>query len=330
MNHSHSTPLFTIVIVNYKSNRYTINCLISLKKFIFTEHRIVIVDNSEDINSQQELLSNIRALGLSCLNVNIDDKDIQVEQNIFYLTQSNKGFAAANNSGIVFSKNNFNTDWFWLLNNDTEVKSDILHKISIHISKLDFDNSVGILGNDLFYLNNQTKIQGIGAHFNWFSFGGREVRPDIYTNSNCNASFKKNVDYIIGASMFVSNNFINAVGLMNEIYFLYYEEIDWAIRAKRKGYKLGYCYGAIVYHAEGASIGSGSDFKNKSKLAEFYGMRGKMLFVKEYYSVLIPYLFLTVIISALIRLMNNKRFEAIQSIKMFYIIFIKKEIPKYK
>lgn len=75
--------------------------------------------------------------------------------------------------------------------------------------------------------------------------------------------------------MFVSRRFLDSVGLMNEDYFLYYEELDWARRAIAKGFRLGYVKDSVVYHKEGASLGSGRSAR-RSAISEFYGVRNRL------------------------------------------------------
>ena len=62
------------------------------------------------------------------------------------------------------------------------------------------------------------------------------------------------MDYVAGASMFVRRSFVERVGLMEESYFLYFEELNWSIRG-RSSSRLGYCAAARVYHKESQSIG---------------------------------------------------------------------------
>ena len=76
-------------------------------------------------------------------------------------------------------------------------------------------------------------------------------------------------DFVLGASLAVSRGFLGEVGLMQEDYFLYFEEIDWAVRNSKLGshtYETAFAYGATVFHKAGRSIGSGSArFKRKCR-----------------------------------------------------------------
>ena len=89
-------------------------------------------------------------------------------------------------------------------------------------------------------------------------------------------------DFVVGASMTLTRALLNNVGLMEEKYFLYYEEIDWALRIKGK-FDIGYCNEAIVYHKEGGSIGSSSNKGGRSSTAEYFLMSSKIKFTKSFY-----------------------------------------------
>jgi len=81
---------------------------------------------------------------------------------------------------------------------------------------------------------------------------------------------------------------------MEEKYFLYFEELDWAIRGKKEGgWQLGYAWDAIVYHKEGKSTNSSK--KNISPLTEFYYQRNKILFTKKYFRWNLPFVYATLI-----------------------------------
>jgi GT2 family glycosyltransferase len=88
--------------------------------------------------------------------------------------------------------------------------------------------------------------------------------------------------------MMVTRRFLEDVGSMNETYFLYYEEIDWATRARRGGFHLGYAPDAIVYHKEGGTIGSSANRTKRSLMSEYYLIRSRLLFTRKYYPYFLP------------------------------------------
>jgi hypothetical protein len=204
---------------------------------------------------------------------------------VFIQTGENLGFAGGNNVGIryVLAKNDF--EYIWFLNNDTVIERDALSKLVQKFEKYEkLGKKIGIAGSKLLYYDNPKLIQGIGGIYNkWFAvakhLGVFEEDRGQYDNEDV----LDKIDYIIGASMLVSKDFIKEVGLMCEDYFLYFEEMDWTIRGKKKGYQLAYCWKSKVYHKEGGSIGSSLKGERKSEIADYYGLRNRIVFTKKFY-----------------------------------------------
>jgi GT2 family glycosyltransferase len=97
----------------------------------------------------------------------------------------------------------------------------------------------------------------------------------------------EHLDYVVGASMLISRAFLETVGLMEEDYFLYFEELDWALRAKGR-FRLTYCPNSIVYHKEGGSLGSSSTPRNRSVTSEYYWTRNRIHFTMRFYPYALP------------------------------------------
>jgi GT2 family glycosyltransferase len=93
---------------------------------------------------------------------------------------------------------------------------------------------------------------------------------------------------------------------MCEDYFLYFEEMDWAFRGKQKEWKLGYCWKSKVYHKEGGSIGSSSIGKRKSVLADFYGLKNKIIFTQRYFPYALPTVYLSFLAVAFNRIRRKQ------------------------
>jgi GT2 family glycosyltransferase len=95
------------------------------------------------------------------------------------------------------------------------------------------------------------------------------------------AEVEASLDHLAGASMLVSRAFLQEVGLMDEDYFLYYEESDWAMRARGR-FRLGYADDAVVYHKEGASIGSNHRREQRSRLADYFLVKSRLRFTRKF------------------------------------------------
>jgi hypothetical protein len=87
--------------------------------------------------------------------------------------------------------------------------------------------------------------------------------------------------------LLVTRAFLETVGLMAEDYFLYFEEIDWVMRARGR-FRFGYSPQSVVYHKEGGSIGSHKNRNLRSALTDFYQARNRLVFTRRYFPWLVP------------------------------------------
>lgn len=116
---------------------------------------------------------------------------------------------------------------------------------------------------------------------------------------------EQSLKYVSGASMFVRRSFLERVGLMNEQYFLYFEEIDWASRGQN-AFNLGYCRDATVYHKEGSSIGSNRLRRKRSLFSESYLSRNRVLFMRTYYPCRLPITMLWITSASLLQMATGQ------------------------
>lgn len=266
-------PHVLVVLVNYKRPCDTIACLSSVSQSTGVRLTVAVADNSPEHSGAK-----------------IEDAGRSIFGGNFHILKifNNIGFAGGNNACIKLARDlRLDVDFFWILNNDTTVLSNCLEEMLKKFSRL--DGKIGICGSTLVYHHNQKTVQ---------AYGGSIYRPLTGTmqevgNGNTwpahvdEAEIESKLSYICGASMLVSAQFMKDVGLMEEDYFLFYEEIDWCTRAKKLGYKLGYASKAVVYHKEGASIGTGVGAK-RSLLAEYYGMRNKLKVTRRFFPWALP------------------------------------------
>lgn len=202
----------------------------------------------------------------------------------------NLGFAAANNQALKKAKGEF----ILLLNPDTQVRSGAIGKM---IDFMEKHPKVGILGPTV-------KVVGDGSEA-YFTGGGR-VQPLLATAGHL--KFEKppkepmEVDNVTGAALMIRREVIEKIGLMPEEYFLYYEDTDWCLRAKRAGYQVVYLPEAEVWHYEGSSFrGDKGSFKQI-----YYGAKSGLLFGRRWTpDYLKPFFWLIVAAKFLKRLLIN-------------------------
>lgn len=272
-----------IVLLSYNNTTDTIQCIKSLSMLDYSNIKVIVIENSENPEPFEELKSSIindsynfsyTFLCEDQFNQNISETLICVK------AKYNKGFSAGNNIALKYILNiDSSESLIWILNNDTVVLKDTLKNlVSDYLLKKD-NFKLGIFGSKLMYYHEPNQIQAIGGEFIKNLYTSRHIISD---------KDKSNIDYIVGASMLVSKQFIIDVGLLSEDYFLYYEELDWVYRSAKKGYKIDYCPYAIVYHKEGATIGSSSK-NDKSEFSEIHLFKSRRIFVKKFYKLGIKY-----------------------------------------
>lgn len=203
-------------------------------------------------------------------------------------TGANLGYAGGNNVGLslVLSVAG-EEDAALILNNDTLLTPGC---VSAMAARLATNPELGMCGATVVYARDGRTIQArAGARFQpWFGRAiklgageqlGGTVLPD---------RVEKQLDFVLGAAVMVSRRLLATVGLMYEGYFLYFEEIDWALRARRSGFQLAYAPDAVVLHKEGGTIGSRHERKERSHLADHYLTRGRLLFTKRFFPWYVP------------------------------------------
>lgn len=194
-------------------------------------------------------------------------------------TGGNLGYAGGNNVGIRFALGQPEIDAVWILNNDTVVSPGALGELIRETEA----TGAGICGSTLLYYDRPSVVQTLGGA----SYNARIGLPkhigegEPLVRAPTPDEVRARLDFVNGASMLVTRALIEDVGLMDESYFLYFEELDWALRAGGR-YTLGYAQASVVFHKEGRSIDTrGSD--RKSELSDRYFHRNRLEITRRYF-----------------------------------------------
>ena len=300
-----------VVILNWNGWRHTVRCLESLCRLNGGNAWLVVCDNGSRDDSVQRIRSwaQGRGLGLHSLGrADVEDAAAVREGPGLVLIENgaNLGFAGGNNVGIRFLLNQTDVDYVWILNNDSVADPGALEAA---IERSAADPSIGITGSTIRYLDMPELVQ---------AWGGGAARPSLAaTREFCGAmggacppsaaSVESRLDYVYGAAMLVTRPFLRDVGLMEERYFLYFEELDWALRGKKMGYRLGYAPRSTVFHVQGASTGADARFPaRRSYLSDYYGVRGRILFTAKFYPYFLPLVYGVLAFAALRRVARRQ------------------------
>ncbi len=309
------------IVLNYKAWQETVVCVRSLIAS-GDEMSVVIVDNFSNNDSVENIidyLENARSIPEVRSPVDLYDRGIQVRQldqnetlgrnEVGILARSrNDGFSAGNNSGILLALNDKECSHIWLLNNDTVVAQNTLSKSLRHFQRKE---DMGVLGSRLALYEEPEVLQGYGATFNKFSARSSILgfRNSLVEEQNTLVK----VDSVIGASMLIERSYIENVGLLDEGYFLYREELDWALRGREKGYCSYSSMDTVIYHKQGVSTGNKHlGGKNLSSMKHMF--RSHLRFYKKFYPWLLPIIYI-VVIYRIVRLSRGQGSELLYLLK---------------
>lgn len=339
-DHTRSMGKVYIVILNWNNCWNTIECLESIFKLHYPYFQVIVCDNSSNDGSFEI----IQDWASGKLNVFVPpnhalrsysfppilkplpvlafppEKDLKTCTEYPHLvliqTGANLGFAGGMNVGIRYALESKDMGFVWILNNDTVVEADALRYL---VSRFQEDNGrCGICGSTVFFYDKPSLIQTYGGiHYNsWLGSVKFLCSDEFY---NCREKVEQKMDAVYGASMLVSKKFLEEVGIMSEEYFLYFEELDWAMRGKSKNLKCCYAPESIIYHRSGKST-KASDWnpEKKSLLSDFFLLRNRLLFTRKFFPYAIP----TVYLSLFVSIANRIRRRQWGRIAMIFLILM--------
>jgi hypothetical protein len=197
----------------------------------------------------------------------------------------NLGYAEGNNIGIKYALSH-GADYVLLLNNDTVVDEDIAVQL---LQASNETRNTGIFGCVNYYYNDREKVQFSGGNFNWKT--GDIIDTTRHTIRNISFPLVKEVDTVAGSCLFFPGAIIKTIGLLDNRYFLTFEESDLCCRARKAGYNVYTCMSARVLHKVSVS---GQAQKEGVNILKYYAIRNRFLFLiknspKQFLPVSIPY-----------------------------------------
>jgi N-acetylglucosaminyl-diphospho-decaprenol L-rhamnosyltransferase len=167
----------------------------------------------------------------------------------------------------------------WVLNPDTAPEPDALSQLASYSRR----RGKGMVGSRLVLMAEPDRVQTRGLCYR--PFRAVTLAVDRYALSSHEPDpddVERRLDSPSGASIYATRPLIEQIGLMDERYFLYFEDLDWGRRAKKAG-AVGYAHQSIVFHKGGSTIGTATRRADKSRLAVYLEARNRILFVKENY-----------------------------------------------
>lgn len=281
-----NNPSVHIILLNYNGYKDTIDCIKSLQSIEYPNYKIVVVDNKSTNESEKHIKEFIK-----------ENKFVH-----FIQTGKNLGFSGGNNVGIEWSLKN-GADYICLLNNDTTVEPDFLNSL---IDEMENNKNIGISAGKIMYYSKPDIIWSAGGYIDESKCLGYHYGINCKDSQEYN--IKKEVTFLTGCLQLIKKDVIKDIGLYDDSYFLYMEDVDFCYRAKLKGYKIMYIPESKIYHKVSASTGG-----EQSPMVLYYMTRNVMLFNKKFKDTL----------------KNNTKFNIYWKLKMIVDRFRRKDKYKY-
>ncbi|MFN4308813.1 glycosyltransferase family 2 protein [Sulfurihydrogenibium azorense] len=289
-----------IILLNYNGWVDTIECLENVLRIDYPNYQVIVVDNNSPNNSMEYIKAwaegkldvwvnpnnPLRKLSFPPVQKPIPyvfyskeeaerggNPEIEkqfINPMIFIQTGYNGGFAFGNNVAIKYALAKKDAECVLLLNNDTVVEKDFLNKL-VEVSQA--DKKIGITGCKIYYYDNPSKIWFNGGKFNEWTGRAVHIQKEINKEvSECN--------FITGCCMLIKREVLEKVGLLDESYFMYVEDLDYSYKTIKSGYKLAVAHNSIIWHKVGAS-GEGEI----SEFSAYWIMRSRIRFVIENFHI---------------------------------------------
>lgn len=279
-----SPPQIGIAIVAYQSAPVIAACLDSLFAPQAVWPRVVITDNDSTDETVDVIRDwarrnrdRVRFAKSAIGEIDRADADLTLLRSTI-----NGGFAYGSNAALKLLLPIVGLDLFWLVNPDCEALTDTAARF-VEAAR---DGDFSLMGGRTVFRNHPDIVQsdggrvsrltGVCSSVNWGLPTVQSQMPDA-----------ESVDFIAGANCVVSRKFIERAGLMEEDYFVYYEEVDWAFR--RGDLPLRQVPESIMLHHGGTVIGTGAIDRPPSPFACYFNCRNRVRFMRRFMRASLPF-----------------------------------------
>lgn len=245
-----NSPRVAIIILNWNNWTDTLQCLESLQQITYPHYQVIVVDNG----SQDDSLPRIREQA---------PEDLILLENL-----ENLGFSGGNNVALEFAREELEADYFLLLNNDTLVHP---HFLDFLVDYAEQDESIGVVGPTVYYHQEPHKIAFLGGYINPCT---GKITHHHLDEEDHGLLAPQELDFISGCSMLLKREAVERVGLLDPEYFLYSEDVDWCLRAKKAGYRVCLVPEARIWHKVSESV--------EALIPIYYGTRNQFLLARKH------------------------------------------------
>ncbi len=246
---SPDSPRVAIILVSYKGREDTLECLRSLEQLTYPARDVIVVDQNSGDGTPEAVRESFPWAHV-------------IENPV------NNGFAGGNNVGMKAALER-GVDYLFLLNNDTTVEPGLLEPL---VELAESDARIGVVGPKMLYYGEPDTIWAAGGAINW---RGHSVLLGEGTK-DAPGGEPRPVDFVVGCGLMVKRKVVEQVGLLDERYFIYYEETDLCARIRKAGFQVLYQPNARLWHKVSRTFGAGSEF------TLYYMRRNVLLYLGEH------------------------------------------------
>ena len=237
-------PKVTVVVLNYNQLSETSKCLKSLGALSYPSFDMIVVDNGSRENPQEVLKDHFQKVH-------------------WILLRENVGFAAGCNQGIGWALSH-GAEAILLLNNDTRVSADLLDKM---VESAFLDPRTGVVGGVVYRAENLDRPFLAGMRFDFFRARIVRLLPK---------KKKETVPSVSGSCLLVKKEVFEKIGLLDERFFIYFEETDFCYRAREADFGVLYDPRVTIQHEEGLTFG------RESATTRYFHTRNRLLFISKH------------------------------------------------
>lgn len=236
-----SGPLVYIIVLTWNGKADTLECLRSLRHLTYPNAKVLVVDNASADGTAEALRTEFPEVEL-------------------IVNAANLRFAGGNNVGIRYALAK-GADYVCLLNNDTAADPGMLSHL---VEAAESSAAAGMAGPKIYYYQDRNRLWYAGGKIDWnrgwmWHIGIREEDKGQHDAESA-------TDFISGCCLLVKRSVIERVGMLDEAYYIYGEDVDWCVRTARAGFTLLYVPAAKLWHKLSVSAGGHfSWFKNWNK-----------------------------------------------------------------
>lgn len=244
-------PNVSVIVLHWDGLEYTKACIQSILKSCYTHYKIWVINNNPQVQ----------------LNITLSDFPAEIVRVIN--TNRNLGYAGGNNFGIELSITD-GAEYIWIVNNDVIVDPNALSQL---VEAAKYKPRISFCGPLVLIREDPHRILSAGGYLR--DGYKSEFRGVGHLNLGQFSKLEQ-VDYLSGCALLVSIKMIKSIGMLNEKYFLYHEDVEWCYRAKKAGFEVLFVPDAYVWHPDTRLR------DDASPNVVYYMTRNQLMFLKDY------------------------------------------------